>query len=79
VYTLSVLGRIFIAPRHTIIAVSAMVQRCYAECNLWSVTYKPFVLSDIMMNLVMLCVVMLSVIVLSVIMLSIVGPFLYPH
>jgi hypothetical protein len=47
-----------------------MVQRCYAECHLWSVTYnKPFVLSDIMMNLVMLCVVMLSI----------VGPFLYPH
>ncbi len=49
----------------------------YAKCWLSSVsfilcvTYKPFMVSFIMMNVIMLSVIMLSVIMLSIIMLSV--------
>ncbi len=40
-----------------------------------NVTYKPFVLSVVMLNVVMLNVIMLSVVRLNVVMLSVVPPF----
>jgi hypothetical protein len=43
-----------------------------------SVTYKHFMLSVIMLNVVMLSVIMLNVVILSVTMLSVVAPKLMP-
>ncbi len=67
-----------------------MADHCYAECHLFimslmlSVTYKPFILSVIMLNYVVLsafilsvivqCVIMLSVVMLNVVMLSVMTP-----
>jgi hypothetical protein len=43
-----------------------------------SVTYKPFMLSVIMLNVVILSVIMLNVVILTVTMLSVVAPILMP-
>jgi hypothetical protein len=40
-----------------------------------TVANKPFILSDIMLNVVMLSVIMLNVVMLSVFMLNVVAPF----
>ncbi len=47
-----------------------MLNVIYAE----SVTDKPFMLSDTMLNVILLSVIMLNVILLSVIMLNVVAP-----
>jgi hypothetical protein len=62
-----------------IVTLTIMAEHCNAECHLCcvslmlSVTYMPFVLSLVMLNVIILSLVMLNVIILSVIMLSIIS------
>ncbi len=42
---------------------SMMAENCYVQCHLRSVTYEPFMLTVVILNVIMPSVIMLSVVV----------------